>query len=165
MNVFVFGRAQSFKTTFSKELAKITGFNHIQASSFLREKHPNLGHSPSDAIQLSVQAIEDLKEDPFVCINSIKLKFKENNIIEGVRNPVDFAHLFNPQKDKVVWLNNEANTKTEYSQFELIGLQSIKEMLSFYKFIYRINIIYFSIPSYNDVSDIAAEYKREILKV
>ncbi len=163
MNIFIIGRAQSFKTSFSKELAKITGFNHIQASSFLREKHPTLGHSPHDAVQLSIQAIEDLKEDPFVCINSIKSKLKQNNIIEGVRNPVDFAHLFNPQTDKIVFLHNENVANIEYSQFEVIGLEAIKEMLTFYKFIYKTSTVYFSISSYNDVSDIAAEYKREVL--
>lgn len=162
MNIFVVGYAQCFKSSFSKELASITGFNHIEASAVFRSKHPHLGHSKEDAIKLSIQAIEDLKNDPLVCVNSIKAKFKENNIIEGIRNPSDFILLFNPQKDKLVFLYREAEEKNDYSEFEIVGLAAIKKIMQFYKFLYNLRPVYLSMKEFSDVKTVAEQYKNDV---
>ena len=56
-------------------------------------------------------SIETLRTHPYSCVNDIRKNYDLNqpSIIEGIRNPFDFIHLFDPTKDLVIFLERVEN--------------------------------------------------------
>jgi len=139
MKIFVIGYSRTGKTSFAKKLAKDIGFEHLTASSWLREIYdgPAQSHlSEKELIRKMTDfSIEQLKANPFVAAKflSEKIKDVENIVIDGIRNPIDFQALFDPKVDHVILINRKGYLPQ--TRFEMAGIDAICCILDFYAII------------------------------
>jgi hypothetical protein len=131
VKVFVLGRSRTGKTPFAKRVAEATGAAHLMASEWVRSRFPDTGHATRDAYVQAITAfsLEELRRDPSICVDYIRAHHDLTRpcVIEGVRNPYDFVHLFDPRADQVVLLDHRKNDLTE-TVFER-GLDVIRRTL------------------------------------
>jgi hypothetical protein len=114
MNVFVLGPSRSGKTPMARHLAAATGLRHVKAGAWVRERFARPA-PPDDApdaeraafvAAITRFAIEELRADPWVSIDHLAAAGLEvPSVIEGIRNPVDFVHAYDPRRDVVIWLD------------------------------------------------------------
>jgi adenylate kinase family enzyme len=127
--MFVIGGSGCGKTTFAESM-KILGYKHIEASGSLKKDYPK--RNDESNLEYTERITEIAK--PLVLegwfLNSIKNKIneKDNFILTGIRNPIDFVALFCPKRDAVIFLPGETKTP-----FEEKGINAINEILNFYK--------------------------------
>ncbi len=112
MKTFILGRSGTGKSPFAQQVAAATGMAHVSASRWVRERFPKTRFD-YDTRQQFVDAITAfsqarLREDPNVCVDFITTNepIADRVIIEGIRNPRDFALLFDPKHDEVVLLDH-----------------------------------------------------------
>ncbi len=138
-NIFVVGATKTGKTTLSREMAKTTGFKVVSTSEWVKRRFtPSAEAQRDDKVYLNEItrfSCEELKRDPNACVDYIRHTYPIENgglIIEGLRNPRDFAHLFRPHLDVVILLHYSANPIAA-SQFESWGVENIREQVAWYQ--------------------------------
>ncbi len=100
MKHFVIGTSGSGKTPFAKALAASTGLPYVSAGAWARERFPcPAGMEREQYIRYITDAsTEALAKDPDLAYRSILTRIgPEGAVIDGVRNPRDFARLFDPR--------------------------------------------------------------------
>ncbi len=117
MKVFVLGRSGSGKTPMATQLASRVGLTHVRASAWARATCPALAPPPDAsaparaafAAAITGFAADALVRDPWISIDHLTATAALAGpcVIEGVRNPLDFVHLFDPRQDVVIWLEIE----------------------------------------------------------
>lgn len=110
MNIFVIGQSGTGKTPISKLIAEKKGMNHIKGSEYFREAFKGSSEDRNDFINLiTLFSKKELSKDPYVNIKYLKKKIGTNDVIEGIRNPVDFSNLFKFGEDEVIYLDYKNN--------------------------------------------------------
>ena len=113
MKVFVLGTSGVGKTPMATQLSARLGLAHVKASAWARAGYPGpavAADADADARAAFVAAItawatDALAADPWVSIDHLARDADLRAcVIEGIRNPLDFVHLFDPRKDVVIWL-------------------------------------------------------------
>jgi hypothetical protein len=115
VKIFVLGRSGSGKTPMARRLAEALGLEHAPASAWVRARFPTPSPAP-DASGAERQAFVDaitrfavaeLRRDPWVSLDHLVERHRlDGCVIEGMRNPLDFVHAFDPRHDAVVWLEH-----------------------------------------------------------
>lgn len=124
MKVWIIGNSNSGKSTFAKYLSEISHLPILEAGSYARKFFGDV--SPEE---LSSHSLELLKANHRYFSNIIGQDLKDNQIIVGARNPIDFADLFDPKRDSVVILEDELSPS---SDFEAFGIAAIVSILDFF---------------------------------
>lgn len=114
-NVFLIGSTKVGKTTLAWTICfETSGIDlvPVQASKWIKEQYNETNFpSYSEYVAfLTKKSREFLTDDPDCAIKRIKQSFNGNGggcLIEGVRNPRDFMHLFDYRKDLVVFLSRD----------------------------------------------------------
>ena len=131
VKLFVLGRSGTGKTPVARDAAKALNVPHVGASEWVRRMFPPLPASASSVERQSQIekmtrfSLDELKRDPASC-----LAFMERHhdlerpcVVEGMRNPYDFVHCFDPRRDLVVFLERK-NSALEKTGFEA-GLEVV----------------------------------------
>lgn len=118
MKVFVIGASGAGKTPMATHLAARCGLAHVRASAWARAGFPGMAPSPSASREERAAFVEaitawstaELARDPWVSIDhlAVTADLTAPCVVEGVRNPLDFVHLFDPRCDVVIWLTAAA---------------------------------------------------------
>ena len=107
MKIFVIGFSQSGKSTFSKTLAGTYNAEHITASNWTKRFKIDKS-DPEYREKVTAASREALSKDHLVAVHAIRAAILDSSkaikIIEGIRNPLDFMHLFDLKNDYVVLL-------------------------------------------------------------
>lgn len=121
MKIFVLGISRSGKTTLAKGIAEELKLPHISSSGWVRT-HFAEGAPISD---MTAYSQEQLEKNPSACLDYLQANYDLSIpcVIEGIRNPFDFIHLFDPREDLVILLDYVKNL-TEATLFES-GLEVI----------------------------------------
>lgn len=136
MKIFICGLSRSGKTHLAQLLSNALDLKFVSASGWLSKIDEVLAVMATDETEqeyierLTQRSIEALDQDPDICIRWInKNKY---DIIEGVRNPRDFAHLYNPSEDVIIWCVNK-NVVGPATEFERAGACAILNYIEFQK--------------------------------
>jgi hypothetical protein len=115
VKVFVLGRSGAGKTPMASHLAGALGVPHLRASAWARDAFPLEPSSMErqafiDAI--TAFSVEALRRDPWISVDHLArhADLGAPCVIEGVRNPFDFVHLYDPRVDASVWIEHTATT-------------------------------------------------------
>jgi hypothetical protein len=132
VKVFVLGASRSGKTPFARGLAQALGVPCHGASAWVRARFPG-GEFPSrEAFVEAITrfALEELKRDPSVSIRHLRgaADLERPCVLEGLRNPYDFVHAFDPRTDRVVFLRH-TGSDLPLTAFEE-GLEVIRAYLT-----------------------------------
>ncbi|MBI5513089.1 MAG: hypothetical protein HY909_04930 [Deltaproteobacteria bacterium] len=110
MKVFVLGPSRSGKTPFARGLAEALGVPWHGASAWVRARFPGGDFPTREAFVEAITrfALEELKRDPSVSIRHLRgtADLGRPCVLEGLRNPYDFVHAFDPRTDRVVFLRH-----------------------------------------------------------
>jgi hypothetical protein len=114
MRIFVIGASHTGKSPLARRLAEALGIRNVSAGAWVRERftEPRPAEDASfteranHVERLTAFALEQLRRDPHVSVASLASRVRpdEDCVIEGMRNPYDFAHTFDPRTDHVVVL-------------------------------------------------------------
>lgn len=129
LNIFIIGKTKVGKTTLGKILADKFQYQSISASEWIKCRLET-----SNVEKITQASLALLKDDPDACVNYLQHKYHIKSgglIIDGIRNPRDFLILFDPSRDIIISIEN--NNIDYASQFEEIGLKTIKENIKFLK--------------------------------
>jgi adenylate kinase family enzyme len=132
MKVFLIGFSGLGKSPLAQKLMEtLPTAHHIRAGEWVRRSVP-----PGSSVEEMAQFSRDkLRENPDKCLNFIygnydlEHCYRNGNewpeifILDGIRNPRDFAHLFDPRYDLVVFLGR-AGVEAQ-SSFEANGIAAI----------------------------------------
>lgn len=133
MLMIIIGNTGTGKSTLAKRIADLFPTEDrpyvLSAGRWIREHQNEWGHGPEISQKLSQASTEILQKDPTFCLRWLRSQTETCRpvIIEGLRNPVDFAGLYTPGEDIVVRINGG----TPHSEFERIGLTAINSYLDF----------------------------------
>ncbi len=112
MNTFILGQSYTGKSPLAKEVARLTGAQHIMASEWVREEYSVPHGTREDFIAgITAYSLQRLQEEPNVCVDYIHAHYDltRSSVIEGVRNPQNFVHLFDYRHDHVIELIHVGN--------------------------------------------------------
>ncbi|MEZ4402987.1 MAG: hypothetical protein R3B06_23395 [Kofleriaceae bacterium] len=117
MKIFVLGASATGKTPMATALAAALGLAHVRASAWVRERFPGrAAGADAGSRQAFVEAItafatRRLVDDPWVSAVALRDAVAASGpcVIEGIRNPLDFVHLYDPRRDVTVWLEHLAS--------------------------------------------------------
>jgi len=106
-NLFIIGYSGSGKSTLAQRIAALRGMQCVSAGQWAREQY--LGeHEDSTGMRehITAYAVAVLRSAPRTAVAWIKahVDLAQPTVVEGVRNPSDFAHLFRPDTDDVIRL-------------------------------------------------------------
>jgi hypothetical protein len=138
MRIFICGYSRSGKTHLANLLADRLDVKAITASGWLHKEEetrakPAENETKQEYInRLTQMSLEYLANDPDVCIRYIGQK---GTIVEGLRNPRDFAHLFDAGTDVFIWCEN-TNVTEAATKFESSGLVAILRYVQFQQIIH-----------------------------
>jgi hypothetical protein len=110
MKIFVVGGSGVGKSPMARHLAEALGLPCLGASGWVRRRFPHDPDSFADraafVAAITGFAIDTLARDPRASIDDLagRADLDAPCVIEGVRNPFDFVHLFDPRADAVVTL-------------------------------------------------------------
>jgi tRNA A37 N6-isopentenylltransferase MiaA len=132
MNIFIIGFTKTGKSTLAEYLSKQFKFKIIESSKSLKDKYPikNKESKEKYVKRITNTSRKLLKSDLTYFSDSIKKQLTTNNIIVGIRNPIDFISLYNPKKDIII--RTFTNKNIYYSDFEKSGIEIIDSLLLFY---------------------------------
>lgn len=139
MNIFIIGSSGTGKSPVAAKLANL-GYKHIKASQYFREafgKDQNSMDRNQFIREITEFSKAILEKDPLINVRYIKGNLDKLNVIEGVRNPIDFFNLYEPNSDKVIYLNylNNELIKTDFeSGIDIILSKVNKDNLITYEF-------------------------------
>jgi hypothetical protein len=98
----------------ARHLAAAVGLRHVKAGAWVRERFATPA-PPDDAPDaeraafveaITRFAIDELRADPWVSIDHLAATGLDvPSVIEGIRNPMDFVHAYDPRGDVVIWLD------------------------------------------------------------
>jgi len=107
MKIFVIGFSQSGKSTLAKALSETFDAVHISASNWTKQFEINKSDLEYRA-KVTNASREALSKDHLISVQAIRTEVLESKkaikIIEGIRNPFDFTHLFDIKNDYVIFL-------------------------------------------------------------
>src|SRR5262245_54529373 len=113
MSIFVLGRSRTGKTPFASQVALALGSTHIMGSEWVRKRFPPLDTSDRQTFVDAITrfSLEELRRNPRACVEYIRAHYDLSRpcVFEGLRNPHDFVHLFDPRTDTVVLLEHTGN--------------------------------------------------------
>jgi hypothetical protein len=128
-NVFIVGETKTGKTYLANSLAA-KGLKVISASEWVKQRFVPSPAAREDAstylLEITDYSKTVLRDDPDVCVNFIRRTYPIEEggfIIEGLRNPRDFALLYRPKIDSVIFLHYERGPNT--TSFERQGVAAI----------------------------------------
>lgn len=133
MKIFIIGIPYSGRTTVAKALIENETYQYIDASSWVKNTFRD--QKPGEHIQQYLEAYHDyltkrIQANPFFSIDNVlgSIKAYDNNvfIIDGISSPKDFIHLFDVNKDIVVFLNRTDNSE-EFKDSESIAVSVIRD--------------------------------------
>lgn len=135
MKIFIVGIPYSGRTTVSKALLEGEKYQYIDASSWIKNTFRD--QKAGEHIQQYLESYHEyltkrIQANPLFAIenvlDSIKAYKDHNNvfIIDGVNSPKDFIHLFDVNKDIVVFLNRIDNSE-EFKDSEIIAVSVIRD--------------------------------------
>lgn len=109
MKVFVVGTSGVGKTPMATQLAARLGLGHVKASAWARAGYPGPVAPTADraafVAAITAWASAELAADPWVSIDHLACGADLRDcVVEGIRNPLDFIHLYDPRRDVVIWL-------------------------------------------------------------
>lgn len=111
-NIFILGYSRAGKTTLARGVAGGLGWVHVGASAWAREGFARdvlLAPGEDFVAAITAYSARRLREDPDACVSDLRARYPlaaGGHVIEGIRNPRDFLHLFDPRADKVIHLEN-----------------------------------------------------------
>jgi hypothetical protein len=133
-NLFLLGHTKSGKTSVARLLEEGAGLVLVSASAWARRGFAAQGglspEAPGFVEAISAYSAEQLRQNPNACIDDLRARFPlaaGGHVIEGIRNPRDFAALFDYRHDGVLWLEH-AQQREPASDFER-GLSVIAHYL------------------------------------
>lgn len=134
MNVFVLGTSESGKTPFARELARCLGLKHVMASSWVRSSVSEpLPTERNESTRLLTDAsLEMMAQNQAACLEYLRASndLTVASVIEGLRNPHDFIHLYRPGIDCVVILEYTGEKSVLPTVFDE-GVEVTKSYVSF----------------------------------
>lgn len=109
--IWVIGATRSCKTALAQHGIAPLGFYMISTADFFRKQYgqPDT-YSRQFVFNISAFAAETLSKDPDCNIRYLQDIAKQQHkpcVIEGERNPVEFAKLYDPKNDMVIILNRQ----------------------------------------------------------
>jgi len=123
MNIFLIGPSRSGKTTLARRMVEAHPYlTAASASRWLRERLPS-----ATVDELTSEATRVLRAHPDIARDHVRAQMASapgGCVIEGIRNPIDFACLFDPRSDAVVFLNGPSATS-----FERDGVAAIRRIV------------------------------------
>lgn len=138
MKIFVVGMPQSGRTTVSKALCELENFQYVDAvtwvkSTFREQKqgeHPQQYNDEyhtwlTNRMKLNPRLITDNVYDT---IDAYGLNAEEGLtfVIDGIFSPRDLVHLFDYNKDMIIFLNR-TNNSSDYKDYENIGVSVMRD--------------------------------------
>jgi len=135
--LFVLGASGAGKTPVARQLADALGVPHIGASQWVRRAFPPVDDPTQRQQQIEAMtrfSIEELRANPRACLDFIQREQHDLAdagapcVVEGMRNPFDFVHAFDPRRDLVVMMERADNT-LQRTAFER-GLDVIRDYLA-----------------------------------
>ncbi len=134
MNIFIIGYTKSGKTSLANHIEKQYSFNHVEASGNLKQLYPKDDNESllQYTDRLSNIASELLQIDYNYFSNNIKLNLNKNgnNVISGIRNPIDLISLINLNTDLIIFILNDKCAEAS-SDFEFNGIEAIFSISTF----------------------------------
>jgi hypothetical protein len=140
MNVFVVGRSRTGKTPMAAHVAKAAGLAHVRASAWARATYdatldPSVLSTPPTnetratyIANITAFATSELRNNPWVSVEHLASHdLNVPSVIEGIRNPLDFVHAYDPRCDVVIWLEGQQIAPTSFER----GLEVIEHYLSY----------------------------------
>lgn len=133
MKIFILGLNKSGRTTVAKALIS-DDIYYISAVDWLSAtfRDPNKGEKLEDfQYEYNEYYVNRLKLNAYLCVDNIYDIMETNKtvdhfVIDGVMNPKDFLHLFDYNKDVVVFLNRIDNM-TNGKDYEGIGINVMRD--------------------------------------
>ena len=131
-NVYIVGLSKCGKSPLAARLAAALGFAIVPGSEWIKARYV-----PSEAARVSVEAyiteitatsLLELAANPDACVDYIRAKYdvaEGGLVVDGLRNPRDFAMLYRPVVDLVLFLDYPANPIAP-SEFERHGVAAIR---------------------------------------
>jgi hypothetical protein len=133
VSLFVLGPSRSGKTPFASQVALALGCPHVGASEWVRRRFPPAPYPDRAAFVAAITAftLAELKRNPRACVEYVRSHYDLSLpcVVEGVRNPHDFVHLFDPRTDSAVFLHYIQNDLPA-TAFEA-GLDLIRRYLAY----------------------------------
>lgn len=174
MKIFIIGTTNSGKSTLAKYISNILNAPIISAGAWMKKNYYQAVEETKENYtkMLTRTSMGFLQKNPNFFLEKIQDEVQKNIyssviIIEGIRNPRDFIHLFNPNEDVVILVNSVINEIKEYPEFEIKGLEIIDELIKYFKLISEIPVFHYSIsgPTVEDsISKKLYEYINSIDK-
>jgi hypothetical protein len=133
MNLFVLGSSAAGKTPFARQIALALGVQHVSASEWVKRLFPAGAHADRNAYVEAITrfSLAELARRPDACVAFLHQQhdLTRPTVIDGIRNPHDFVHLFDPRRDRVVFLELAGNAvrKTDFED----GLEVIRSYLAY----------------------------------
>lgn len=134
MKIFIIGIPYSGRTTVAKAVLQDEKHQYIDASSWVKNTFRD--QEPGEHIQKYLESYHEyltkrIQANPLFAVNNVLDTIAAYNntnvfIIDGINNPKDFVHLFDVNKDIVVFLNRTDNSE-EFKDSESIAVSVIRD--------------------------------------
>lgn len=134
MKIFIIGIPYSGRTTVAKAVLQSETYQYIDASSWIKNTFRD--QDPGEHIQKYLESYHEyltkrIQANPLFAVNNVLDTIAAYNntgvfIIDGINNPKDFIHLFDVNKDIVVFLNRTDNSE-EFKDSESIAVSVIRD--------------------------------------
>lgn len=135
MKIFIIGMPYSGRTTVAKAIMQDEKYQYIDASSWIKNTFRD--QEKDEHIQKYLESYHEylskrIQANPLFAIQNVLdtiAAYKERGdifIIDGINSPKDFVHLFDFNKDIVVFLNRTDNTE-EFKDSESVAVSVIRD--------------------------------------
>lgn len=134
MRIFVLGPTGSGKSYLAKLIGDRFKLPVIEGSTWIRELTNCWDHTPEATAFLTKESIAQLAADPDISARALKEKDTGNCVFVGLRNPRDFAALYQ-EGDFMIWMAGEPVTEFEEHGLGIIaGLVPIDLFLTAHEY-------------------------------
>lgn len=134
--VFIIGPTGAGKSTLARALGEKLGARVVSAGGWARAAFPSKQRE-----ELATSAVAKLREDPDVAIRWIEERGGLEDgyqVVEGVRNPRDFALLCSPRRDALIFL--DAPLAGPASSWEADSLGALIGLVRFYQDTWKLRV-------------------------
>lgn len=131
-NIFIVGQTGCGKTTLAQKIVKSSGgaLTHVRASAWLGDG-ASAESSANRAQILTENSIKRLRANPDACVELIRGTHNVSAgglVIDGIRNPRDFAQLFDARRDQVIVISwPHGGFATEFERSGILAIESYIE--------------------------------------